>query len=188
MAQYLNLVTVSGSLQTPSRTSALVNALASQIAKHRSLNIETIEIGDIASELGQVTRPDKAPHNIQKAIKSIETADFLIVATPVYRGSYTGLFKHLFDLVHHEALIDKPVLLAATGGSERHTLIIEHQLRPLFAFFQANTLAIGVYGVESEFENYKINSVSLQSRLELATQRALPILDQVQAAKRALAA
>lgn len=51
----------------------------------------------------------------------------------MYRGSYTGLFKHFFDFIHQDALIDKPILLAATGGSERHALVIDHQLRPLRA-------------------------------------------------------
>ena len=63
-------------------------------------------------------------------MRQIESADALIVATPVYRGSYTGLFKHLFDLVDHEALIGTPVLLAATGGSDRHSLVIDHQFGP----------------------------------------------------------
>lgn len=188
MGKSLNVVTVSGGLQNPSRTSALVHALATQLAKHRPVHIHAIEVGEIASELGQVVNPARAPAAIEHAIKTITQADFLIVGTPVYRGSYTGLFKHLFDLVHYEALINTPVLLSATGGSDRHTLMIDHQLRPLFAFFQANTLPVGVYGVEGEFENYQVNSVTLQNRIELAIQRALPVLDQLHPTNKALAA
>ena len=77
-------------------------------------------------------------------MRRIESATLLIVASPVYRASFTGLFKHVFDFVGQYSLIDKPVLLAATGGSDRHALIIEHQFRPLFSFFQALTLPIGV--------------------------------------------
>ena len=73
------------------------------------------------------------------------------MASPVYRASFTGLFKHLFDFVGQYALFDKPGLLAATGGTDRHALIIEHQFRPLFAFFQALTLPIGVYAKDSDF-------------------------------------
>ena len=72
--------------------------------------------------------------------QAIEAADLLIVASPVYKGSYTGLFKHLFDFVGYEALIGKPTLLLATGGSERHALVIDHQLRTLFGFFRAATV------------------------------------------------
>jgi FMN reductase len=96
----------------------------------------------------------------------------------VYRASFTGLFKHLFDLVHHEALFDVPVLLAATGGSERHALVIDHQLRPLFSFFQAHTLPIGVYASEHDFDAYAIASDSLRDRLALAVSRALPFVQQ----------
>jgi FMN reductase len=103
------------------------------------------------------------------------------VATPVYRASYTGLFKHLFDLVHHESLIDIPVLLAATGGSDRHALVIDHQLRPLFSFFQAQTLPVGVYAVEKDFDGYDIASAALQERIALAIARAVPHLRQIAA-------
>jgi FMN reductase len=76
-------------------------------------------------------------------LAAVEAADALIVGTPVYRASFTGLFKHFFDFVEQTALVDVPVLLAASGGSDRHALVLEHQLRPLFSFFQAQTLPIG---------------------------------------------
>ncbi|MFT2588721.1 NAD(P)H-dependent oxidoreductase, partial [Escherichia coli] len=70
----------------------------------------------------------------------------------------------LFDLVPQESLFGKPVLLAATGGSDRHALAIDHQLRPLFAFFQALTLPLGVYANAQEFDNETIISAALQER------------------------
>ncbi len=73
------------------------------------------------------------------------------------------------------ALIDTPVLLAATGGSERHALVIDHQLRPLFSFFQALTLPIGVYATETDFSNYQITSEPLKARIRLAAERAAPL-------------
>jgi len=78
--------------------------------------------------------------------------------------------------VHHEALIDTPVLLAATGGSDRHALVIDHQLRPLFSFFQARTLPIGVYASEQDFNGYEIGSPALHERIALAVARAVPVL------------
>ncbi len=109
-------------------------------------------------------------------MRAIEAADLLVVASPVYRASFTGLFKHLFDFVGQYALIDKPVLLAATGGSDRHALMLEHQLRPLFGFFQAITLPIGVYASDADFTNYEISNTDLQERIELAVARARPLL------------
>ena len=107
---------------------------------------------------------------------AVEQADVLVVATPVYRGSYTGLFKHFFALIHQDALIDKPILLAATGGSERHALVIDHQLRPLFSFFQARTLPLGVYASEQDFKGYAIGNPALDERIALAVARAGPVI------------
>jgi len=71
-----------------------------------------------------------------------------------------------------------PVLLAATGGSDRHALAIDHQLRPLFSFFQAHTLPIGVYATDRDFENNRVSSDALRARIALAVERAVPVLRQ----------
>jgi FMN reductase len=70
-------------------------------------------------------------------VGAIEGADALIVGSPVYKGAYTGLFKHLFDLIEPEALAGMPVVLTATGVGPRHALVVEHSLPPLFGFFTA---------------------------------------------------
>ena len=131
----------------------------------------------MAPAIGGTSYRDQLPGRVQAELAAIESADVLVVGSPVYRGSYTGLFKHLFDLVHHEALIDVPVLLAATGGSDRHALVIDHQLRPLFSFFQARTLPLGVYASEQDFSGYEISSQALRDRIALAVTRALPLLN-----------
>lgn len=146
MARPLNVVAVNGSAQQPSRTLALVQALLDELAGRLLLQTRIVNLGDIARPLGAALSRAELPAEIESEIAAIESADLLVVAAPVYRGSYPGHFKHLFDLVGQDALIDKPVLLAATGGSDRHALVLEHQLRPLFGFLQALTLPIGVYG------------------------------------------
>ena len=118
------------------------------------------------------------PQRVQDDLAAVEAADALIVGTPVYRASFTGLFKHFFDFVEQTALVDVPVLLAASGGSERHALVLEHQLRPLFSFFQAQTLPIGVYATDRDFTpEYTVQSELLSARITLAVARALPILE-----------
>lgn len=173
MSKTYKVVAVSGGLQRPSRTLALVQALSSALADAVAVDTRIIELGDIATRLSSALTRAQVPADLEEKIRAIETADLLIVASPVYRASYSGLFKHLFDLVHHEALIDVPVLLAATGGSERHALVIDHQLRPLFSFFQALTLPIGVYASESDFDRYEIRSPALKDRIALAVERAV---------------
>jgi FMN reductase len=133
-------------------------------------------VNDIGPEFAGTLCRDELPASVEAELLRIESADVLVVASPVYRASFTGLFKHLFDFVGQYALVDTPVLLAATGGSDRHALIIEHQFRPLFGFFQALTLPLGVYANDSDFTNYRVSSLELHERIDQAVGRALPLI------------
>lgn len=170
------VVAVSGSLHEPSKTTALVRAIAAAVAERAEVELEVIDLTDIGPSLAGALRRDQLPAGIEEKLLAIEAADLLIVGSPVYRASFTGLFKHLFDFVGQYELVGKPVLLAATGGGERHALIIEHQLRPLFAFFQALTLPLGVYASDTDFDGYVIASDVLHARIALAAERALPLV------------
>ena len=176
MSNTLNVVAISGSLQRPSRTLALTREIVAALGAALPIDTRLIELGEIGSRLAGALTRAQVPGDLEALIRAIETADALVVASPVYRASYTGLFKHLFDLVRHDALVDVPVLLAATGGSERHALVIDHQLRPLFSFFQARTLPIGVYASARDFDQYRITSPALRERIALAVDRAVPQL------------
>lgn len=180
----LRVVGVSGSLTAPSKTTALVRAILDQVAAAREVDASLVELNRVGPHLGGAIRRSELPAAAEQELARIEAADLLVVASPVYRATFTGLFKHLFDFVDQYALVDTPVLLAATGGSDRHALIIEHQLRPLFGFFQAVTLPIGVYASDSDFEDYRVTSDRLRERIELAVARAEPFLGRELAAPR----
>ncbi|AFJ89900.1 MULTISPECIES: FMN reductase [Burkholderia] len=182
------VVVVSGNTSRPSRTLALTEALLSGLRAVLPVEPHLIELGEIAPVLSGVLSRADASAELALQLRAIEEADVLIVGSPVYRASYTGLFKHLFDLVHHEALIDVPVLLAATGGSERHALVIDHQLRPLFSFFQARTLPLGVFASERDFHDYAITSPELLDRIRLAVERAVPLVREASRLEPAVAA
>lgn len=182
MSRALKVTAVSGGLQRPSRTLALVEAILGELNAALPIDAQVIELGAIVPGLASTTARTALPVEVFSQIEAIESSDLLIVASPVYRASYTGLFKHLFDFVRQEALADVPVLLAATGGSDRHALVIEHQLRPLFGFFQALTLPIGVYATESDFTDYRVSGAELDARIKLAVERALPYLQHRQPA------
>ncbi|AWB94687.1 FMN reductase [Agromyces badenianii] len=176
----VSIVAVSGSLHAPSKTTVLtkeiLDAFSAALDGHVPVETHLIELSEIGREFsGALTRDELSPI-AQEAIRRIESATLLIVASPVYRASFTGLFKHVFDFVGQYALIDKPVQLAATGGSDRHALIIEHQFRPLFSFFQALTLPIGVYASDADFVDYRVDSDSLRARIDQAVQRGVPIV------------
>jgi len=172
----LSVTAIAGSLQKPSRTEALLEAIAGEL--HAALPIRTtvVKLSEMGPQVGSAMHRAALPPAAFAAVQAIEEADLLLVASPVYRASYTGLLKHLFDFVGHKALVGRPVLLAATGGSDSHLLMIDHQLRPLFAFFDALPLPLGIYATEGDFDDYKLASPAVSERIARAVDAALPWL------------
>lgn len=177
MTRPLRIVAVSGGLHRPSKSSILAEHLSDLIAEKLPCEQRLVELGQLAPMFAGAISRTQLPDTVQQELTAVEQADLLVVTTPVFRGSYTGLFKHFFDFVHQDALIDKPVLLGATGGSQRHALVIDHQLRPLFSFFQARTLPLGVYATDKDFVEYHLQDETLIQRASLAVQRALPLVE-----------
>lgn len=177
MTRPLRVVAVSGGLQSPSKSAGLARHLLALIADQVPCQTRLVELGQLAPQLTGALWRSQLPDTAERELAAVEQADVLVVATPVFRGSYTGLFKHFFDLIGQDALIDKPVLLAATGGSERHALVIDHQLRPLFSFFQARTLPLGVYATDKDFVDHRLREETLIERARLSVQRALPLIE-----------
>jgi FMN reductase len=176
MTRTLNVVAVSGSLNHPSKTTVLVEEIVAALGRALPIETHLITLTELGPSLaGALTRAE-LPAEAERELQRIESADILVVASPVYRASFTGLFKHLFDFVDQYALVDTPVLLAASGGSERHALIIEHQFRPLFSFFQALTLPVGIYAHDSDFTDYRLTDEPLRARIEKAVSKAVPII------------
>ncbi|WP_099487169.1 FMN reductase [Stenotrophomonas maltophilia] len=172
----LRIVAVSGGLQRPSRAATLAEHLLGLIGENMRSEQQLIELGELAPQLAGALWRSQLPEAVERQLVAVEQADVLVVSTPVYRGSYTGLFKHFFDFIHQDALVDTPILLAATGGSERHALVIDHQLRPLFSFFQARTLPLGIYATDRDFAGGRVHNEALIQRARLAVQRAMPLL------------
>jgi FMN reductase len=106
----------------------------------------------------------------------VESADIIVAGSPVYKGAYTGQFKHLFDMIHPNSLVDVPVVLAATGGSDRHTLMTDHTLRPLFSFFRAHTVPTSLYATAAQVAPSEIVDPSLRERVQVAARQALHLL------------
>lgn len=172
----LRVVGVNGSLQTASKTGALLDAVLATIGDRTPAELQRIDLATIAPGFAGAVAREQLSVEVEDALAAVEAADVLVVGTPVYRASFTGLFKHFFDFVEQRALVDTPVLLTATGGSERHTLTIEHQLRPLFGFFQALTLPTGVYGSSADFAEGRVASPDLLGRIDTAVDRSLPFV------------
>jgi FMN reductase len=176
VAKPLSVVAVVGSLHAPSKTAALVEAILENLAETLPIEPHIIRISEIGPLFAGALVRAELPVEVERELRQIEQADLLIAASPVYRASFTGLLKHLFDFVDQYALVDTPVLLAASGGSERHSLILEHQMRPLFGFFQALTLPLGIYAHDSDFTDYRVTNPLLADRIANAVRRGLPLV------------
>lgn len=177
-----------GSLSAPSRTRALVDLASRRAAELSGGKSETADLTDLGAGLGAAQSLAELAPQARTVVDRLLAADALVVGSPVYKGSYTGLFKHLFDLLDPDALKAKPVLLTATGGGHRHALVIEHQLRPLFGFFEAETVATGVYAASDDFADGRPAAPALMTRLDdAAAQLARTIASRATARPRALA-
>jgi FMN reductase len=167
----LNIVGFSGNVHRPSKTRTLVETVIERIAaRHPAAEIksEVFDLIDAMPELGQVFGFMPLPDKLEALIERIAGADALVVGTPVYKGSYTGLFKHFFDLIEPQRLAGLPVVLTANGGGDRHALVVEHQLRPLFGFFSSHTIATSIYASEHDFSDGNICSDLLEQRIDAA--------------------
>lgn len=176
MSDTIRVVGVSGSPTDPSRTTALVRRVSEAFADKLGGETQVIELATVLPALaGGGYRPSLGPA-AQEALEAVETADVLVVGSPAYRATYSGLFKLFFDYVGQYALVDTPIVLTATGGSDRHALLVEHQMRPLFGFFQALTLPLGIFANERDFTDYRVTSDDLDERIETSLSRALPLV------------
>ncbi len=151
-----SLVVVSAGLSQPSSTRLLADRLS--VATDRHLRdagieptIEVIELRDHAQDLTNHLLTGFPSPTLQAAIDTVVVADGLIAATPIFSGSYSSLFKMFFDVLERDGLAGRPVLLAATGGSARHSLALDHAMRPLFAYFNAAVVPTAVYAASEDW-------------------------------------
>ena len=152
------LAVVSAGLSTPSTTRALADALSDTVltesqTQGRELSVETIELRDLAGELVDAMTDWSSPTpRLNAAQETITGAAALIAVTPVFQGSYSGLFKMFFDTFDQHALEELPVLVAATGGSARHAGILDYSLRPLFNYLHAVVVPTGIFQAANDVE------------------------------------
>lgn len=181
------IVGLSGSFSSPSKTRALAEEAVRRAADRFDHASEVYDLYQFGPELGLARSFNDLGEEARRIVDRIVQAKALVIASPVYKGSYPGLFKHLFDLIDPTWLAGKPILLAATGGGEKHALIIEHQLRPLFAFFEAQTLATGVYVSERDFIDGRLANKAVLDRLDRAVEQLAPYLPQHRQQERSFA-
>jgi FMN reductase len=150
------LVVVTAGLSQPSSTRLLADQLsAAAVAAAADLGVQldvrVIELRDLAHEITNHLLTGFPAAVLGDALDAVAGADALITVTPIFNASYSGLFKSFFDVVGKDVLADKPVLLAATGGTARHSLALEHAVRPMFAYLRAVTVPTSVFAASEDW-------------------------------------
>jgi FMN reductase len=151
-----SLVIVTAGLSQPSATRLLADRLSVAVDRHLrdagvEPTVEVIELRDHAQDLTNNLLTGFPSPKLQSALDAVLSADGLIAVTPIFSASYSGLFKVFFDVIDRDGLAGKPTLIGATGGSTRHSLAIEHAIRPLFAYLNAAVAATGVYAAAEDW-------------------------------------
>ncbi|MFF8098022.1 CE1759 family FMN reductase [Streptomyces sp. NPDC016675] len=162
----MKLVVVSAGLSVPSSTRLLADRLAAATADRAPAEVQVVELRDLAVEIAHTFTNGFPGRQLSAAFDAVAAADGLIVVTPVFSASYSGLFKSFFDalsVTEEDALAGKPVLIGATGGTARHSLVLEHALRPLFAYLKAVVVPTGVYAASEDW-----GAEGLDGRIERA--------------------
>jgi FMN reductase len=147
----VKLVVVSAGLTQPSSTRLLADRLATAVTADADVTVRVVELRELAVDIANHLVTGFPPPALGDALAAVEEADGIIAATPIFTASYSGLFKSFFDLVDSDALTGTPVLIAATGGTARHSLALEHALRPMFAYLHAVVAPTAVYAASEDW-------------------------------------
>jgi len=162
------LVVVTAGLSNPSSTRILADQLSAATSSAlatggAAADVEVVELRDLAHAITDNLLTGFPSGGLADAVASVATADAVIAVTPVFSASYSGLFKSFFDVLEPGALDGTPVLMAATAGTARHSLVLEHALRPLFSYLHAAPVATAVFAASEDF-----GSRGLTERVERA--------------------
>jgi FMN reductase len=150
------LAVVSAGLSQPSSTRLLANQLADSTKQALEtdgsrVEVVVIELRDLAHDIVNNLITGFPSPVLGEAIESLVTADGVIAVSPLYNASYNGLFKSFFDVVDRDSLTGKPVLMGATGGTARHSLALDHAMRPMFTYLRTVVAPTSVFAATADW-------------------------------------
>jgi FMN reductase len=172
---------LSAGLSQPSSTRLLAGRLAEAVARKSfsslgaDVDIVHVELRELAHEITDNLLTGFPGKRLREAIGVVTDADALIAVTPVFSASYSGLFKSFFDVLDRDALRDKPTLIAATGGSARHSLVLEFALRPLMSYLHARVVSTAVFVATEDFGSDDAGA-SVNGRIDAAATELVMLL------------
>lgn len=166
------IVGISGNVSSPSRTRWLAEHLVAEVARATGGSGRVFGVLEDCPALGTTFERKQAPPELEALLRRIETCDVLVAVTPVYKGGYAGLFKHLIDLVDMKLLAERPVIAAATGYTERHASVVDFHMRPLFSFFGAQVMPSGIFAGKTDIDEQHHMVPALQAAVDAAVRQA----------------
>lgn len=169
------LVVVSGGLSEESTTHRLAEGLTNAVRTQADvagldLQVERINVRDMAQEIASASLTGFAAGRLAQAYEALGRADAVIAVTPTYKASYTGLFKAFWDVTPDGVMAGLPVILGATGGTARHSLVTDTALRPLFAYMKALSMPTAVYASADDWALPGLESRMAEAAAELVGQ------------------
>ncbi|MEV0701752.1 FMN reductase [Saccharopolyspora sp. NPDC050389] len=181
-----NLVVISAGLSQPSSTRLLADQLAAATGRAlaESPSVEVVELRDHAKDVANNLVTGFPGAELRKVLDRVAAADGLIAVTPIFQASYSGLFKSFFDVVETDSLAGKPVLIGATGGSPRHSLALEHAIRPMFSYLRAVVVPTAVYAASEDWGSAG-DGAALADRVDRAAGEFAALVDHRPAPARA---
>ena len=174
------VVVISAGLGVPSSTRMLADQIAADVQSRLSQAgtepiIDVIDLRDYATEIANNMVSGYAGPALAGVIKRVEAADAMIAVTPTFSASYSGLFKSFFDVLDPKFIDGMPVLFGATGGSSRHSLVLDMAIRPLFSYLRANTMPTAIYASPEDWGGSGTNT--LERRIGQAAQELVTVLN-----------
>jgi FMN reductase len=169
-----SIVVLSAGLSVPSSTRILADALGASTrralaAVAQDATVDVIELRDLAHLITDNLLTGFPTGALADAVRRVAEADAVIAVTPVFAASYSGLFKSFVDVLDDDTLAGKPVLIAATAGTARHSLVLDFAMRPLFAYLRADVVPTGVFAASSDFgSGSTVAGGSLSTRIDRA--------------------
>jgi FMN reductase len=156
MSQTLNLVLVSGGTSDPSSTRLLADQAAGRVAalaaeRGGAVRTRVIDLRELATDIGTALTSQLITPRLQQAVDALAAADGIIAAAPVYKAGPSGLFTSFFQVLDNDLLIGRPALLAATAGTSRHALVVDDQIRPLFAYLRALPVPTSLFAAPEDW-------------------------------------
>ena len=167
------ITVLSAGLGVPSSSRLLADQLAASAERHLAaagynVAVEVVELRDLAVEIANNFVTGYAAPRLADVIAGVEASDGIIAVSPVFSASYSGLFKSFFDVLDPKSLDGKAVLLGATGGTDRHQMVLDYAMRPLFTYLRTRTAATGVFAGPQDWGTADQGGSSLADRIDRA--------------------